>query len=360
VPVAANGNVRILVWSIPADSERDDLAISLADSGTGIGQVLMMLYVVLTASSVRPIVIDEPQSFLHPGAIRKLFEILRLYNHQFIVITHSPTVVDAAMPPTLILVRHVGAESRLTQLSAADTDNLRTFLNEVGARPSDVFGADRVLWVEGKTEEGALPLILAAHPEIQRGATAILGVRQTGDFLTGDAKAIIEIYHRLSQGPRLMPPTVGFLLDREQLKPSTIEDLQRQSKGLLAFTRRRMFENYLLNVAAIASVMNSIDGFSPILIDEAFITNWLSNHKWDKELFGRVPSKGERSAEAWLREIDGGRLLQRMFDELSEERVRYDKARHGLALTAWICGNAVHEFDEIVDVVSNLLRISAT
>lgn len=67
--------VQILVWpASEADTDREDLAIPLIHSGTGVSQVLAMLYVVLFADYPRIIIIDEPQSFLNPGAVRKLFD----------------------------------------------------------------------------------------------------------------------------------------------------------------------------------------------------------------------------------------------------------------------------------------------
>jgi AAA ATPase domain/AAA domain, putative AbiEii toxin, Type IV TA system len=77
IPSNPGGGVRILLWPIETRSRREDLAIPLADSGTGVGQVLAMLYVVVDAKFPQTIVIDEPQSFLHPGAIRKLVDILK-------------------------------------------------------------------------------------------------------------------------------------------------------------------------------------------------------------------------------------------------------------------------------------------
>src|SRR5262249_20662633 len=61
-------NVRIYIGTNEPAQRREDLDIPLAECGTGIGQVLAMLYVVYTAEFPRIIVIDEPQSFLHPGA----------------------------------------------------------------------------------------------------------------------------------------------------------------------------------------------------------------------------------------------------------------------------------------------------
>jgi predicted ATPase len=60
----------VRLWSADPATERDDLAIPLQESGTGVGQVLAILYVAMTVSS-GVIVIDEPNSFLHPGAAKK-------------------------------------------------------------------------------------------------------------------------------------------------------------------------------------------------------------------------------------------------------------------------------------------------
>jgi len=130
-----NNQVQILIWSIDPDTERADLAIPLSESGTGIGQVLAMLYVVLTADYPRTIIIDEPQSFLNPGAVRKLIEILKQYTqHQFIITTHSPEVVSVVKPQTLFLLRKVEAETIIEQLDSSETQNQKLLLSEVGAR----------------------------------------------------------------------------------------------------------------------------------------------------------------------------------------------------------------------------------
>lgn len=161
IPSSGNNQVQILVWSIDPEIERPDLAIPLSESGTGIGQVLAMLYVVLTAENPRTIIIDEPQSFLNPGAVRKLLEILKQSTqHQFIITTHSPEVVSTVSPQTLFLLRKVEAETVIEQLDSTEAQDQKLLLSEVGARLSDVFGADNILWVEGATEELSFPLIV--------------------------------------------------------------------------------------------------------------------------------------------------------------------------------------------------------
>ena len=178
IPPGPSGNqVQILVWSIDPETERQDLAIPLSESGTGIGQVLAMLYVVLTAEYPRTIIIDEPQSFLNPGAIRKLIEILKQYpQHQFIITTDSPEVVSMINPQTLFLLRKVEAETKIEQLDSTETQDQKLLLSEVGARLSDVFGADNILWVEGATEELCFPLIVEKALQRPLQGTKIIGV----------------------------------------------------------------------------------------------------------------------------------------------------------------------------------------
>jgi hypothetical protein len=97
-PMGGN-QVQIVVWPHDPATERADLAIPLDECGSGVGQVLAVLYVVMTSHHPQVILIDEPQSFLHPGAIRKLIEVLKRYpQHQYILTTHSPTVITSAEP----------------------------------------------------------------------------------------------------------------------------------------------------------------------------------------------------------------------------------------------------------------------
>jgi predicted ATP-dependent endonuclease of OLD family len=87
---------QIFIWNIDRKTEREDLAIPLSQCGTGIGQVLAILYIVVTSREPRTIIIDEPNSFLHPGAAKKLIQILNKFpQHQYFISTHSPEILSA-------------------------------------------------------------------------------------------------------------------------------------------------------------------------------------------------------------------------------------------------------------------------
>jgi predicted ATPase len=351
-PVGATA--RILLWSTDPEGEREDLAISLAESGTGISQVLAILYVVLTADHPRVFLIDEPQSFLHPAALRTLMTILAAHpQHQYIVSTHSPLVLTATNPSSVLLLRKDGPETTARNIDPREASDLRAVLAEVGARLSDVFGADNVLWVEGLTEELCFPLIweIARTEEERFTATVMLGVKHTSDFQRRDARAAIELYRRLTAGGALLPPAVGFIFDREGRPPKEQDDLARESRGLVRFLPRRMFENYLVAPSALAAVMNAIDGFRPQTVTAEEIERWLEEHKWDHEYFGRKVELESREGALWLRDVDGARLLETLFRDLSEGRVAYDKVRHGVRLTEWICPREPATFGDIVSLI---------
>ncbi len=351
-PVAGN-NCEILIWTTDPASEREDLAMRLNDSGTGIGQVLAMLYVASDPHTQQVILIDEPQSFLHPGAIRKLIEILGALpiRHQFVITTHSSAAVTAAEPETLLLLRLQDSETRVQRLDRNETKDLGLFLAEVGARLSDVFGADSILWVEGRTEERAFPRILQRLSSRQLLGTEVIGVLSTGDFDAWRSEATIELYNRLSTGRGLLPPAIGFVFDREKRSATDIEDLKR--RGKVFFLGRRMYENYLLSPAAIAAVATSLPNFRDPALTGQDVTEWLNAHRWDSRFFKPLPE--DRTEETWHREVRGDKVLEAMFRELSEQRVEYDKVRHGAALTDWLLDHAPGDLVEVAQVLNEAL-----
>ena len=356
VPGSVNNQVQILLWSIDPDTERPDLAIPLSESGTGIGQVLAMLYVVLTAEYPRTIIIDEPQSFLNPGAVRKLIEILKQSTqHQFIITTHSPEVVSVVNPQTLFLLRKVEAETVIEQLQSTEAQDQKLLLSEVGARLSDVFGADNILWVEGATEELSFPLVVEKVLNKALQGTKILGVVQTGDFESKRSRLILQIYDRLTKGSGLIPPSTGFIFDREGRNQQDQDDLIRRSQGKVVFLPRRMYENYLLNPHAIAFVASQIEGFrdSPVTPEE--VAQWLECNSSDKKYYDSHISESERTGEGWIQKVHGAKILADIFKEFSGSHIEYDKVKYGVALTEWIVEHAPTDLTEVAKVIASRL-----
>lgn len=355
LPTGTNGRMRAFLWNLEPDTERADLAVPLAESGTGIGQVLAVLYVVFTSNSSRTIIIDEPQSFLHPGAVRKLLSILQQFpQHQYVITTHSPTAVTVSDPQALFLVRKQEEASTIEQLDISESQQQSLFLKEVGARLSDVFGSDNILWVEGPTEEECFPLLLSQLTGHQLLGTKILALLSTGDFESKHSRTVFEIYERLSSGGGLLPPAIGFIFDLEQRDRKAREDLKRQSGVKVTFITRRMYENYLLHESAIASViLNSEEHPRELEAVTSEINEWFAGNGWNQKYFGKVVEESTRTREIWVEKVHGAKLLKDLFEEVTEARVTYDKLIHGKALTQWLLNNKPEELKELAYLIKN-------
>jgi hypothetical protein len=355
VPIVHGQNMaRIAVWGRSTQEEREDLAVPLIHSGTGIGQVLAILYVVVTADSPRVLVIDEPQSFLHPGAFRKLLEIFREnHQHQYIISSHAPLALGLAQDHVL-LARRIEQETRIEPIDSKNQLGLRAFLSEVGARLSDVFGSDAILWVEGKTEETCFPELVRSLGGTSLRGVQILGVVSTDELGARHAERVFDIYSKLSSGPTLMPPALRFVFDREGRTASAMAELEQKSKGLVVWLQRRMYENFLLDPSAISAVLSTLDGREHAV---GSVAEWLAKRGTDSKF---LASSENPSDEEWQRTVHAAKLLNDLFLELTDSRVEYQKVNHGLLLTRHLVVNPTPAIKDLAVLLAKLVQAETT
>jgi hypothetical protein len=352
LPADNGGQVEIRVWTSSLD--RVDLTKPLDACGTGIGQVLAILYVAVNSPHPGVILIDEPQSFLHPGAARKLMQILRDYpQHQYICSTHSATIISSTEPETITVTRLTDDRTEVEQVGPKEPISLETCLAEVGARLSDVFGADQILWVEGRTEETCFPIILRELGGRRLMGTVIVGVRSTDELEGGDAERVIDIYSRLSRARSLMPPAIGFVFDQEDKTSEEQADIIRRTGPTISFLPRRMYENYLLDAGPISRALISLDSEHADRYSVERVEASLGTERQRGENFRPLafPSAGE----AWRNTIHAAKVLKAVFGTLSEHRIRYDKVRDGEALTKDIIANSPDHLGKLSQFLLALL-----
>ena len=357
----SSNQLEVIVWTENPSSQRDDLAVPLAESGTGVGQVLAILYVVLTSQFSRTILIDEPSSFLHPAAARKLIEILKVNFpiHQYIVATHSPEIIRTADPTTLFMVRLEGRESKFERLDSKSVKDQGKCLLEVGARLSDVFGSDEIIWVEGDTEEVCYRLIvqhLLKKPLLGR---AIVAVRNVGD-LEGkrpSAKMIWEIYSQLSKNNALIPPAIAFAFDREQRTQIERDDLASRTSGKVKFLPRRMYENFLLVPEAIQAVLSTLPSFQEASPTVEKVKEWLETNGGKRAYIDEPTERIDITSKNWLEKVNGAKLLRDLFAQLSENREEFHKTVHSVQLTEWLIEKIPDSLAEMKDFLGSILSV---
>lgn len=322
-----DGRFQLRCYFQPDAARRDDLATPMARMGAGIGNVIAIFYVVLTSRYPQAIAIDEPNAFLHPRALRELLAILESegQQHQFILTAHSADVLTAVRARTISLLELDGVVTKVKQVGAKSLHSLRGELADLGIRVTDLHAKDRVLWVEGQTEELVMPdLLRYACPEVA-GGTAVLRVERTGSFCKKsiEPQEVAHIYERLSSSSAMVPPMVCILLDGESRSLDDRIKITTESKGRLRFLDLRMLENYLLDAEAMAAVLDGLGHTTTLAIVQDALSVQLRR----------------TGASDDLSQVDGASTLASVFTELSSATIEFRKTRDVPELVAWLLDN---------------------
>jgi hypothetical protein len=355
----------IVLWTEPGAHGRSDLAFTLKESGTGLGQVLAILYVVLNTDQPQCILIDEPNSFLHPAASRKLIRILGEFRqHQYIISTHSPEVISAAKPTNIVLLQRESEKTTVSILDATQLESQEKYMQAVGVKLSDVYGSDNIIWVEGITEEALFPALISmndlTHPH---DITTILAVKHTGDFQGKKSKRlrlILDLYRRLSTSGALIPPSLGFVFDSEGLTNEEKLSLVSESRNLIHFLPRRMIENYFLVPDILAEVFGTLDTFKETSIKADEIKDWLAENGAEGKYFSPLSAQSDVFSEMWLKTVNGAALLDELLATKTKQLERYDKLKHGLAIGRKLIDVGNTNLDEIRYLLRSIITQSRT
>jgi hypothetical protein len=227
------------------------------------------------------------------------------------------------------LLEYDGQQTTSQQTSGKTLVDFRAGLVDLGIRLTDLHGCDRVLWVEGESEEAVFPLLLRAFCPAKAEGIAVLPLHATGDFEARriKPKKVAEIYRRLSQESFLAPPMVGIALDRERRQEKEIKQIEDDCGGLVAFLPKVMLEDYLLDPEAVANVLSAAgeEGVTVAAAKRALA-------KASKVNLLRPQHPTDKSPHA-------ANVLQTTFEDLTEARQSYRKAEHSLLLAKWIIEN---------------------
>ena len=133
-----------------------------------------------------------------------------------------------------------------------------------------------------------------------------------------------------------------------------MQDLTRQSGGLMHWLPLRMYENYLLQPEAIAAVINSIDQAREQSVTASAVTGWLERNGSLREYLP-PSSTQEFGTPEWEKTVDGAKVLDGLFAELTDSSYTYDKVRHGEMLTRYLIDHPTDKLIELAQLLASLL-----
>jgi predicted ATPase len=297
--------------------------VPMLQCGTGVEQLLALAVGLLTAPAERLFLIDEPQAYLHPHAERSLLELLEANpQHQYVIATHSAYLLGTRPLSDARLLTFENGVTRVTEFPSA-TD----LLSELGLTAADLWLAENVLWVEGRSEVEA---VRVAAGELGRDVRVRPMPESASRFSSASprqAQATYRFCSEVMEAIAPLPVRMLFLFDSDEKSAEHRQRIEEESRGNARFLEGRELENLFLDLDLLTMALSERSALlgweapSKEEVGEA-LANLLASQE-DRRLFPRPLIDGE-DATQWVR---GSEVLSRMFWEFTTSE--YDKVSDG-------------------------------
>lgn len=114
-----------------ASIELDGVNLGFCSDGT---QRMALIVAQLLNARTRCLLIEEPETAVHPSLLSRLLAIFDSYSHdkQIIIATHSPQIVDWCKPRDLRLVERIEGQTRVRKLDEGELGRVSNYLTHDG------------------------------------------------------------------------------------------------------------------------------------------------------------------------------------------------------------------------------------
>jgi ABC-type Na+ transport system ATPase subunit NatA len=329
--------------------------IPLANWGTGVEQVLSIAAFVLTAPKASTLLLDEPHSYLHPSAERELSTFLQQHpEHRYFISTHSAILINS-VPSDKVVVLNSSKVGRPTGTECADA---AATLRGLGYKNSDFLFSDRLVFVEGESDQEILPALLGKKGGFPTSAVAKTGFPAMGGEgkLRGTSKQTSLLFFE-----RFLDELGNSSLPRMYLFDGDCNDADRQlldrtpaiagkQSVCVKFLPVAEIENYLLVPSAIASAIRKIGLLNGADID---VTEEAVERLMQESLARQDDQKAFPNGVGPdpFRSVKGAIILARIFDSFG---IRYTKPKEGRLIAEDVTTENQPRLDQLFDLVRSL------
>lgn len=340
-PINGDNNTYISLYF-----EGDETPIPLSNCGSGFTHVLLLLCVLFTKKNSL-VLFDEPQVFLHPSAEKAIYDLVNEDNgnHQYIFTTHSPILINYPVDKHLFHVSKPSGQSNFVHL-----EKIQEMLLDIGIYNSDYALSDKVIFVEGETEERVIPLILSHFGLRQIGYNyRILNMKGTGkNFIKKTAmREYKEKLDLVLGGVSQSPIPYKIIIDSDNKTEEKISELKESYGENIIILERREYENYFLDCyEELSEVINQdLSGTTNSEQIRGEVGLLLSKTD-DNKLF-------PRGSTNVLKDVVGSEVLERLF---ASHSLSYNKIIHGIQLTNLVLENKPDKLEYFKNELQNFIK----
>lgn len=219
-------------------------------NGSGIREALR---IILDVEFEHPdiLLVEEPELSLHPGLETSMMQYLKEVssNCQVFLTTHSTNFLDSADMNNIYLISRNGS----TKIQLLNTEEIRTKISkELGIRLSSLFMFDRLVFVEGPTDEKIIRIFASKFGEnFNKNNVGFIQMDGVGNFAHYAANKTLDFLSNRQV-------KTWFIIDHDEKSDADFKKLRDklQERGEFKGLSKRQIENYLLSDNAIAEYIN--------------------------------------------------------------------------------------------------------
>ncbi|MCY1137112.1 AAA family ATPase [Actinoplanes sp. Pm04-4] len=239
---------RIAGREATAEMDVDNFLVQV--NGSGVREALRLILDV-RFNSPDILLVEEPEVHLHPALELNMLQFLSQQSTtaQVFLTTHSTNFLDAADTSNIYLVTR-GDSTSVRQLTQDESE--AEIPKELGLRLSSVFMYDRLVFVEGPSDEAILrEFAFKLGLNLSKrsiGFVSMGGARNSAHFANSSTMELLSRRQVRS----------WFVIDRDERSESEVERLLRMSPetATLHVLARRELENFLLDEEALAAFIS--------------------------------------------------------------------------------------------------------